>query len=174
MTEKKSLIDPSTLEKLRTKFDEKNAEKNKILKAENEAQRTVEEEIKEKKLYFDSYLHEKKPQSQEAAKLILEWVNEFITSDVFKHIATPGKHIRISNVSSSPIWWYTKTIPKIQYFYLNCKGNLYVHNDERYGKSHLIETIDDALAHAGINLLSDTADSIRDDYIVVIITNHIE
>jgi len=170
------------------KISEKNLEKfkhrvNQYLDKEEKKRRSEEEERqveadleKKAKKRLNDWYEKHRVQSENSAKIIWDWYQEFIASDNFREITEPLKKTRAKEISISKVihckvpdsWngerdWSRKQLLAIDMS--EGERKLFVHNYVKYGKSHEITNANDLLEHVFPPVLIAIAKTITDETI---------
>lgn len=179
---------------LRGCFDETKA---KIQETENK-KKLERERRKKVKDDYNKWLEEQRPEAKKAAQTILGWVHQFLASDTWREIASSLRSLTrideyakdedneepiVYNVDISRNIIYKGPSPNPYYPYgnqgyqslsLDLAGNLFVHNNVKYGKSHEIKNYAGMMKYADPVVLQKIAETIKDDTIWTIIEEELE
>ena len=158
-------------------------EKNKL---ETERRKKVEED-------YDKWFEKQRPEAEKAAQTILDWVNEFLASDAWREIVISFrsmnggdeddreplvKHVDISRTviyqGPSPNPYYPYGSQGHQSLSLDLAGNLFVHNNVKYGKSYKIQNFAGMMEYVDPVVLIRVAKTIQDNSIWAVIQEELK
>ncbi|MDP3792139.1 MAG: hypothetical protein Q8Q89_00175 [bacterium] len=174
---------------LRGCFDEVKA---KIQETENK-KKLERERRKEVKDDYNKWLEKQRPEAEKAAQTILGWVDQFLASDIWREIAFSLHGLtRSVEDDKEPVVYYvdiSRTIiykgpsPNPYYLYgnqghqslsLDLDGNLFVHEDVKYGKSYKLKNVEDMMRYADPIVLTKVAKTMQDNSVWAIIPERLK
>lgn len=143
---------------------------------------------------YNKWLEKQKPEAEKAAKKILEWVNEFLASDTWREIVSSLRSLKRSDEDGKeePIINYldiSRTViykgPSPNPFYpygnqgyqslsIDLAGNLFVHNNVKYGKSYKIQNFADMMQYVDPVVLIEVTKTMQNDSIWAIIQEELK
>lgn len=159
--------------------------KDQIQKVEEKKKLETERHRKIKDNY-DDWIKKQRPEAEKAAQTIIEWVNQFLVSDIWRELVSSlgslktgsnrellvgyldiSRNIIYEGPSSNPYHPYGNQ--GYQSFLLDLSGNLLIANNVKYGKSHKLRNLADMMRYVDPVVLIKVAETIQNDSIWTII-----
>lgn len=155
-----------------------NQAKDEIKKIENKKFQETERHKKVQVIY-DDWVKQQRPEAEKAVQTIIEWVNQFLVSDIWRELVSSLHGLKIGS-DGEPIIGYIYISRNIIYegpspnpyhpygnqgyqsFSLDLSGNLFVHNNVKYGKSYRLRNVEDILRYSNPVVLIEAAKTIQD------------